>query len=128
MNRVVHFEFQADNIERAKSFYEKVLGWKFTQAMTKDKGGMDYWTIDTGEGPGIGGGMYPRSQGREKYHLYDCTIAVENIDKSIQAVIAAGGKLTQEKGEIPGVGLFANCQDPEGNRFGLLQPTDWKPK
>lgn len=27
-NRVIHFEIQADNIKRAKKFYEKVLSWK----------------------------------------------------------------------------------------------------
>jgi predicted enzyme related to lactoylglutathione lyase len=28
MARVVHFEIQADDISRAKAFYENVLGWK----------------------------------------------------------------------------------------------------
>jgi predicted enzyme related to lactoylglutathione lyase len=30
--------------------------------------------------------------------------------------------------EIPGVGLFISAKDPEGNRFGILQPTDWQPE
>ncbi|MFZ2188044.1 MAG: VOC family protein, partial [Candidatus Moraniibacteriota bacterium] len=40
MNRIIHFEVQADDVARAKKFYEKAFGWKITQAMTKEKGGM----------------------------------------------------------------------------------------
>jgi len=42
-NRVIHFEIQADDTERAKKFYEDALGWKIEKAMSKDEGGMmDY--------------------------------------------------------------------------------------
>ncbi len=132
-NRVIHFELQADDIDRAKEFYEKTLGWKITQAMKKEEAGMDYWMIETGEGPGINGGMYTRPEKEEgKFYLYDCTIQVENIDEAIAAVRANGGtvRLTkgEEKAEIPNVGWFAGCTDPEGNRFGLMQPTGWQAK
>jgi predicted enzyme related to lactoylglutathione lyase len=128
-NRVVHFEIQADNLERAKTFYEKALGWKVTQMMTKEKGGMDYWGLDTGEGPGINGGMYQRpAEADKQYHLYDCTITVADIDAAIVAVKANGGMITREKTDMPGIGLFASATDTEGNRFGLMQPTGWQPK
>ncbi len=128
-NRVIHFEIQADNIDRAKAFYEKVLGWKIEQMMTKAEGGMDYWGIVTGEsGPGINGGMYSRAESPEKYELYDCTVQVPNIDEAVAAVKANGGTITREKSEIKGVGFFAGAKDTEGNRFGLMQPTEWKPK
>ena len=26
--------------------------------------------------------------------------------------------------DIPGVGIYAKCEDTEGNRFTLLQPTE----
>jgi uncharacterized protein len=124
MNRVIHFEIQADDIARAKKFYEKALGWKIKQAMTKEKGGMNYWTITTGEaGPGINGGLYERSASPEPFYLYDCTIAVPDLDKAIAAVKENGGIITREKMEIPGVGWFAGAKDTEGNRFGLMQST-----
>ena len=40
-NRVVHFEIQADDVTRAKSFYEKTFGWQIDQMMTAEQGGMD---------------------------------------------------------------------------------------
>jgi predicted enzyme related to lactoylglutathione lyase len=130
MNTVIHFEIQADDVDRAKKFYESVLGWKISQMMKKDEGGMDYWGIETREsGPGINGGLYKRPEKEdEKYYLYDCTILVDDLDKSMEAVKTNGGTITKEKDEIPGVGWFAGAKDTEGNRFGLMQATGWQPK
>ena len=123
MNRVIHFEIQADNIERATKFYEKALGWKIKQAMKKEDGGMNYWLIKTGEsGPGIDGGLYERpAKSEDRFFVYDCTIAVDDIDKAIVAVKANGGEITREKMEMPKVGWFASAKDTEGNRFALMQ-------
>lgn len=128
MSRVIHFEIQADNIERAKNFYEKALGWKISQMGKKEDIGMDYWGIETGEGPGINGGMYSRAEGSENFYLYDCTIDVKDIDVAIEAVKANGGTITREKSEMKGIGFFAGAKDTEGNRFGLMQATEWTPK
>ena len=129
MNRVIHFEIQADDVERAKKFYGNVLGWKIEQMMTKEKGGMDYWGITTGDSiPGINGGMYQRPADGEKFYLYDCTVEVADVDKAVEAVKANGGMITRQKMEIPGVGWFAGAKDTEGNRLGLMQPTGWQAK
>ena len=127
-NRVINFEIQADDVERAKKFYETALGWNIEKAMSEADGGMmDYWMIDTGTGPGIGGGMYKRPAD-EKFYTFDDTIAVEDIDKAVEAVKANGGTITREKSELKGVGWFASAKDTEGNRFGLMQATDWQVK
>ncbi len=130
MNRVIHFEIQADNIDRVSKFYQTVLGWKISKMMSKEQGGMDYWGIETGTGIGINGGLYqrPKKGQGDQFYLYDCTIEIADIDKAMKAVKANGGEIIKEKMEIPGVGLFAGAKDTEGNRFGLMQPTDWKPK
>lgn len=129
MNRVIHFEVQADDPERAKKFYEQAFGWKISQAMTKEESGMmDYWLLDTGEGPGISGGMYRRGTSDEKFYTFDDTILVKDIDQAMAAVIANGGMITREKSELKGVGWFAGAKDTEGNRFALMQATDWQPK
>ena len=126
---VIHFEVQAYDIGRAKKFYEDAFGWKIDQV--KEEGGMmDYWMIMTNKdkGAGIDGGMYKRPEKEdEKYYLYDCTIAVENLDEAIESVKKSGGTITREKDELPGVGWFAGAKDTEGNRFGLMQPTEWEP-
>ena len=127
-NRVIHFEIQADDIERAKAFYEHAFGWKIEQMMTKEKGGMDYWGLTTGADgtPGINGGMY-RRPADNALRTYDCTLMVENIDAAVAAVRANEGTIQQEKMEIPNVGWFARGTDTEGNIFGMMQPTGWQP-
>ena len=126
-NRVVHFEIQADDLERAKKFYESVFGWQVPQMMKEEDGMMDYWGLVTGADgtTGINGGLYKR--GSDKLYTYDCTIQVDDLDKAIENVKKNGGAIRVEKAEIPGIGWFAGCTDTEGNRFGLMQPTEWQP-
>ena len=131
MNRPIHFEVQADDTERAKKFYEQAMGWKIEKT-TMPGVGMDYWMVNTGEGPGINGGLYKRSANPfRKLYSFDCTILVDDIDTVIEAVKANGGKIEpwegKEKWEMKGLGWFSRGTDTEGNCFGLLQATDWKP-
>jgi predicted enzyme related to lactoylglutathione lyase len=130
-NRPIHFEVQADNAERAKKFYESVLGWKIEKTSMPGVG-MDYWMVETGEGPGINGGIYNRTTTGRILHSFDCTILVDDIDKVIAAIKANGGKIDpwedKEKWEMKGLGWFSRATDTEGNTFGLLQATDWQPK
>ena len=62
MNRVVHFEIQADDIMRARDFYERVFSWQFVDY--SDYTGSPYWGILTApEGStelGINGGLLQR--------------------------------------------------------------------
>ncbi len=117
MSRVVHFEFPADNPERAVAFYGGVFGWQFT----KWGGPMEYWLITTGaEGtPGINGGMMRRSP--ETTGTVN-TIQIDSLDETLAAVEKNGGKQVAPKMHIPGVGWLAYCVDTEGTQFGLIQP------
>ena len=128
-NRVVHFEIQADDVSRAKNFYEKVLGWVISPMMKKDEDGMDYWGVETGDAEaGINGGLYQRPTKKEdKFYLYDCTVLVSNLDKTIKEVEENGGVVIKDKAEIPKVGWFATVKDTENNRFGLMESTEWRP-
>jgi hypothetical protein len=48
-------------------------------------------------------------------------IAVEDVEAASRAVEAAGGRLSGQPQEIPGVGLYASFIDTEGNRMSMLQ-------
>lgn len=67
----------------------------------------------------INGGFFVSSQENYKYPLV--TIKVEDINESMEAVKAAGGKVLSGPHEIPGVGLYASIQDSEDNHVSLLQ-------
>ena len=116
MSSIVWFEIPANDVERAKSFYGALFGWK----IEKWPGPMEYWMVITGpEGTtGINGGLI-RKQG--PLVATTNTIGVASVDAAVAAVESAGGKLVVAKTPIPTVGYFAYCQDPEGNLFGVMQ-------
>jgi predicted enzyme related to lactoylglutathione lyase len=115
MARVIHFEIPAENPERAAAFYKKAFEWK----IERWPGPMDYWMVNTGADgtPGINGGLMKKGNVSTTTN----TIGVELVDKAIEAVTNAGGKLIMPKTPIPTVGYFAYCQDTEGNLFGVMQ-------
>jgi predicted enzyme related to lactoylglutathione lyase len=117
MSRVVHFDINAKNPERAIKFYVTIFNWKFN----KWEGPMDYWMIKTGEEsePGIDGGM---SKSDETPGITtSVTIDVKSIDDIIRQIQDYGGEITQQKMPIPGIGWFAQFKDTEGNTLGLMQ-------
>jgi len=122
-NRVVHFEIEAKDQERAKKFYTDAFGWEMEQ-MGADMG--NYVVVKTGDPKaptGINGGIFQADENKE-INAYRCVISVEDIQKALAAVKAAGGKVLSEKpDDIPGVGLYAKCEDTESNLFTLLQPS-----
>jgi len=115
MNRVVHFNIHADDPKRAVNFYETVFGWK-----TEKWSGVDYWLVTTGPDgtPGINGGIGPRDDPADRTINF---IGVTSVDESVAKIGAAGGKLIAPKMAIPGIGWFAVCLDPEGNKFGVME-------
>lgn len=129
MNRVVHFNIQVDDIDRAKRFYEKIFGWKIEKVMTKEESGMmDYWIIHTGEGQGIDGGMLMRPEDKDNRVYRLCiTVGIEDMDTVLHDVTTEGGFVEMEKSELPGVGFFASISDTEGNQLDLMQSTSVDP-
>jgi predicted enzyme related to lactoylglutathione lyase len=116
MPRVVRFEIPAEEPERAVKFYESVFGWKISTW----GGPMAYWLVSTGpkDEPGIDGAIIEKKNVKSVVN----TIGVASLDESIRKALEAGGKQLMEKDQIPGVGWFCYCQDPDGNMFGLLEP------
>lgn len=120
-NRVVHFEIEAQDKDRAKKFYTDALGWEMDQMGDEYGGYVVVRTGDPKEPGGINGGMFQVA--KKELNSFRCVVAVADVLKSMDQVKAAGGKvLTDKPDDIPGVGLYANCEDTEGNRFSLLQP------
>ena len=49
-------------------------------------------------------------------------MGVANLDESLAAVEAHGGKCVLPKMPVSGVGWLAYCKDTEGHIFGMMQP------
>jgi uncharacterized protein len=127
MNPVVHFELPAKDSKRMSDFYTKAFGWK-TQHLGEEMGNYVLaTTTEMGEDgfpkrPGaINGGLYQRTDDPATHHP-SVVIAVDDIKSHLKKVTDAGGTVTSEPMDIPGVGSFATFVDTEGNRLSMLQP------
>jgi predicted enzyme related to lactoylglutathione lyase len=130
MNRVMHFEIQAAEPERAARFYRTVFGWDINEWVVP---GVEmpnenrYWLARTGTKSerGIDGGILfrrgPAPTEGQSVNAYVCTIGVASLDESVAKTVAEGATLVVPKMPIKGVGWLAYCKDTEGNIFGMMQ-------
>lgn len=120
-NAVVHFEIFASKVERARTFYERVFGWRFEAV-----GPPDFYLVATGpdSDPGLKHGLLAKRSGpaaQGPINGFRCTISVSSIKDSMAAVEAAGGKLRSPIVEIPEVGKVVEIADTEDNIACILQ-------
>jgi predicted enzyme related to lactoylglutathione lyase len=113
-NNVEHFTINADDVARARRFYAQIFGWKF-----EPWGPPDYFRITTGnqENPGISGALHERREivPGKKSHGFECSISVADIDATVLAIKACGGKIVLPKSRVPGIGTFVMFEDTEAN-------------
>ena len=113
-NHVNHFDIVADDLPRARRFYERVFGWQF-----REWGPPDFLLIQTGpdSDPGIGGALTRRDDPVSGPGMigFRCTVSVDDIDATAAAIEANGGKITLPKMVIATVGTLIEFNDTEGN-------------
>jgi uncharacterized protein len=131
---IVHFEIPADDVERAKKFYNDLFRWKIekwpgatddsqlTSAATGQP--MEYWIITTTDDKGnkaLGGGMMKRQI--PEHHVTNY-INVNSVDEYSSKVEMLGGKVVAFKHAVPGMGYFALCLDTENNSFAIWESNE----
>ena len=113
-NYIARFAINADDVPRARDFYQKVFGWTF-----EPWGPPNFYLIQPGEAPpgGFGGLLQEHRELVPNGRMigFECTIVVENLDQTIRAIESNGGKMVTEKFHIPTVCTVAYFQDTEGN-------------
>jgi len=109
---ISHFDVHADNVERARKFYERVFDWRFSPW-----GPPGFFMIATGDesDPGIHGAVHDRPDDGHRRVGFECTIAVDDVDAIARLVVEQGGRVTVPKMVIPGVGELIEFSDIEGN-------------
>ncbi len=123
MDKVIHFEIPAGDLDRAKEFYSSTFGWGID-----DIPEVDYTIVRTVEvdeqqmpkEPGaINGGMMQRTPTTPVSPVL--TIGVASVEDALKRVEDGGGIVLQPRTEVPGMGAFGYFTDTEGNTLGLWE-------
>ena len=114
-NHVQFFAITAENVERARQFYERVFGWTF-----EDWGPPGFYLI---HGAGLSGALQGRHEPLAGNHprSFELTVGVDDIDDIARKVEAAGGAIVMQKSHIETVGTLIHFTDSEGNRMGAMK-------
>jgi len=120
-NPVGWFEICVEDMDRAKAFYEKVLGVALSKLENPEvEPGMELWAFPMSpDGYGASGALVRMpgviSGANSVLVYFSCT------DCAVQAAKAAeaGGKVQKEKMSIGPYGYIALITDTEGNMIGL---------
>lgn len=114
---IIWFEIPADDLARAKKFYNQLFGWKITPFPESPVG--QYLHVDTGGADASpDGGMMKRMHPNQAITNY---VLVPSVDKAAAKVKKLGGDICKPKTAVPGMGYFVICTDTENNTFALWE-------
>ena len=109
-NPIVWFELYVQDMNRAKTFYEKVFGFTLSKLdAPSSEGNLEMWAFPMEQGKAGAGGAL-------------CTLVYFSCqDCAVEAKRAAenGGKIFKDKFPIGQYGAIALVYDTEGNMIGL---------
>lgn len=112
-----HFAINADNVTRAREFYEQALGLEFTPW-----GPPNFYQIKNA-GDGLKGALQERRElvPGKRANTFETTLGVDDLAATITAIEASGGSIVMPPYRIEGVGELVYFEDTEGNVCGAMQ-------
>ena len=104
-DKFIWYELMTSDQDRAIDFYTKVVGWSAADHDNPEMGDFRYTIVSAGE-RGVGGIMQMTDQMREGGAKpgWIGYVGVADTDGKAQQVVAAGGRMLMEPGDIPNVG------------------------
>jgi len=111
-------ELLTTDLESAKRFYGKLLGWTFKESKTIY--GDTYLTAFKDGQMTAGMMLKPADTPEHIKGCWDPYIAVDNIDESVVEIEELGGKVVLAPTSIENVGRFCVIQDPQGIYLNLI--------
>ena len=95
-----HFAINADDVHRAKTFYEQALGFEFNPW-----GPPNFYQIKN-VGDGVMGALQERREiaPGKTASTFETTLGVDDLQATIEAIEANGGKIVMPSFHIQGVG------------------------
>ncbi len=108
-------EMLCPDVAKAKGFYGELLGWTFEDVP------MGHFTYTVAKAGGQNAAGFMPSTPEMGPPAWLSYVSVQDIDATVRAAEASGGKLVMPVASAPGVGRFGVVNDPTGGYVGLLQ-------
>jgi predicted enzyme related to lactoylglutathione lyase len=118
----IWYELMTTDADRAKVFYDAVVGWNIAGESEFPNG---YRMIGRSDG-GFAGGLLPIDAEMERHGAKPTWLGyiyVDDVDASVAAIERAGGKTYMAAFDIPNIGRVAMVTDPQGAPFYVMKPT-----
>src|SRR5580765_1359111 len=116
-NVIDYIELAVDDLEGAKAFYAKALGWAFNDY------GPDYAGIKDPARPDHEFGGLNLHAASSRGDGVVALARTDDADASLASVLAAGGRIVVELNDYPGGRRFMFA-DPWGNIVGVYEPLE----
>lgn len=118
----VVLEIEADDLQRAVSFYSAIFGWSFTDSVV-ERGALD---ADLGGDHDTTVRVHLRARHPPPgpaAHRHGHSLCVHELAPVMAGVVAAGGRLIAGPVDVPGLGRRLYVRDTEGNEVAILEPS-----
>lgn len=124
-NIICWFEIYVQDMERAKKFYNAVLGTDFTDvpAPGESPEGLEMSFFSSPENQGVSGALVKMDGTKEGDGACVGTMVYfpcEDCSVEESRVAPAGGRVNRSKFSIGDFGFCSICSDSEGNAFGFF--------
>jgi len=116
-NRVVWAEIPVADMQRAKQFYEILLGAPLTM---NEMGSHDVAMLPYPQGIGASGHLYPGLPTKNGEGIRVHIAVFDELSEAMERVNAGGGTFTSDVVSIP-AGTFFYANDTEGNPLGIFK-------
>lgn len=113
----IWYELWCSDSARAQDFYSAVVGWTFEDP------GDGYVHVRAPDGEFVGGLMPLRPEMKGARPAWVAYISVDDVDRAVADLQAAGGRLTMPAIDMEDVGRFALVADPQGAPFYVMKPS-----
>jgi len=117
----IWYELMTPDAEGSKAFYDRVVGWNIQTTHGEDS---NYGFINNPDG-GMTGGVLHLDDDMQRHGARPCWIGyigVDDVDSSLAAVEAAGGRTVMPPRDIEMAGRIAMVADPNGAPFYIMTP------
>ncbi len=117
----IWYELMTSDAQGAKDFYDAVVGWDIKEGAPEFKG---YRMIGRSDG-GFAGGVMPIDDDMAAHGARPAWLGyihVADVDRTVAAIEAAGGKTWMAPTDIGDVGRVALVTDPQAAPFYVMKP------